>query len=388
MQLGALRRQLMALFVLLIAAQAIVLALMYSRIKHFAALHTELRQIDELRAELHSLRAAALDAETGQRGFVITGREEFLQPYRAAVLTFQPRRERLRLLLVRQPELRPRVETLLAQLLIAQADLAHLVALRRHDGFAAAQQKMLDGSQREAMDLLRTLTQELDEEELRAERERQRGSLLASVGLVNLALCGSLGGLLLLAGLGVFVLARLGALRAALGRPLVELSRDLRAAAKTAAQDASKLSEFAKATTDARAEGQAALDVITHMAKELSAMAMALTSSVRVVAEEPEASEPAAPLALIVTQAGRLAQSALSLELTAAEQCRVLNGSAAGLLQLEQSARSGEQAASRLRKLAKELLGLLQEPSGRLGKRLPATGPLDGSDFEIAPLRT
>lgn len=386
MQLGALRRQLMALFVLLIAAQAVVLALLYSRIKHFAATHTELRQIDELRAELHGLHAAALDAETGQRGFVITGREEFLQPYRAAVLTFQPRCERLRIL--RQPELALRVETLLAQLRIAQADLAHLVELRRHDGFAAAQQKMLDGAQRESMDLLRTLTRELDEEELRAGRERLRSSSLASAGLINLALGASFCGLLLLAGLGGFVLARLGALRVALGRPLVELSRDLRAAAKTAAQDAGKLAAFAQATTDAQAEGQAALDVITHMAKELSAMAMALTSSVRAVAEEPEVSAPAAPLELIVTQAGRLAQSALSLELTAAEQCRVLNGSAAALLQLEQSARSGEQAASRLRKLARGLLGLLQESPGRLGKRSPASGPLDGSDFEIAPLRT
>ncbi|HRI49012.1 MAG TPA: CHASE3 domain-containing protein [Pseudomonadota bacterium] len=376
----------MALFVLLIAAQAVVLALLYSRIKHFAATHTELRQIDELRAELHGLHAAALDAETGQRGFVITGREEFLQPYRAAVLTFQPRCERLRIL--RQPELALRVETLLAQLRIAQADLAHLVELRRHDGFAAAQQKMLDGAQRESMDLLRTLTRELDEEELRAGRERLRSSSLASAGLINLALGASFCGLLLLAGLGGFVLARLGALRVALGRPLVELSRDLRAAAKTAAQDAGKLAAFAQATTDAQAEGQAALDVITHMAKELSAMAMALTSSVRAVAEEPEVSAPAAPLELIVTQAGRLAQSALSLELTAAEQCRVLNGSAAALLQLEQSARSGEQAASRLRKLARGLLGLLQESPGRLGKRSPASGPLDGSDFEIAPLRT
>lgn len=388
MQLGALRRQLMALFVLLIAAQAVVLALLYSRIKHFAATHTELRQIDELRAELHDLRAAALDAETGQRGFVITGREEFLQPYRAAVLTFQPRRERLRILLARQPELAQRVETLLAQLRVAQADLAQLVELRRHDGFAAAQQKMLDGSQRESMDLLRTLTRELDEEELRAGRERLRSSSLASAGLINLALGASFCGLLLLAGLGGFVLARLGALRVALGRPLVELSRDLRAAAKTAAQDAGKLAAFAQVTTDAQAEGQAALDVITHMAKELSAMAMALTSSVRAVAEEPEVSAPAAPLELIVTQAGRLAQSALSLELTAAEQCRALNGSAAALLQLEQSARSGEQAASRLRKLARGLLGLLEESPGRLGKRSPASGPLDGSDFEIAPLRT
>ena len=150
MRPGSLRRQLTMLFVFLIGAQLVVVALLYSRIKHFAKQHTELLQIDELRTELYALRAAALDAETGQRGFVITGREEFLQPYRASVPSFQPRLARLRLLVA--PPQKTRVEALATQLALAQSDMARLVELRRLDGFEAAQQKMLDGTQREAMD--------------------------------------------------------------------------------------------------------------------------------------------------------------------------------------------------------------------------------------------
>ena len=138
-------------------------------------------------------------------------------------------------------------------------------------------------------------------------------------------------------------------------------------------------------TSTAHADASSPFDVADPTVGRLDP---ALLSAVQRATSAAASAPTAAPLLLIVTQAGRLAQSALSLELTAAEQCRVLNGSAAALLQLEQSARSGEQAASRLRKLARGLLGLLEESPGRRGKRSPASGPLDGSDFEIAPLRT
>ena len=38
-------------------------------------------------AELESTQLALSDAETGQRGFIITGREEYLAPYKLAVST-------------------------------------------------------------------------------------------------------------------------------------------------------------------------------------------------------------------------------------------------------------------------------------------------------------
>ena len=187
MRLGVLRRQLTLLFALLIAAQAIVLTLLYSRIRDFIALRTELRETEQLRTELHALRAAVVDAETGQRGFVITGQEEFLQPYRASNLTFQPRLERLRLLTAGKPELQRQVGALASLLSKVQVDMARLVDVRRHEGFQAAQQILTTGAQREQMDQLRELTRELDELAQRRGEAQDQSHLQASSALITLA---------------------------------------------------------------------------------------------------------------------------------------------------------------------------------------------------------
>lgn len=387
MQPGSLRRQLALSFVLLIVAQAVVLALLYSRIKHFAELHTELIQIDALRTEVHALHAAALDAETGQRGFVITGREEFLQPYRAAVLTFQGHIERMRVLVARQPSLQQQVAALSAQLLTAQAEMVRLVELRRHDGFAGAQQLLLNGTQRESMDLLRATSLEIDEQEQKQVKAAERSYLHASSVLINLAFFGFCGTLLATAGLGLFVLARLRALTAAVGNPLAAVNRDLRAAAKAAARDAANLAELAKTDADTKAEEQATLDVITRMAKDLSTVAMEITSSVRVVEEGREALG-AEQLEGIISLAGRIAQSALSLELTTAEQRRVFEASCTSGQGLERCVRSAEHTAVRVRKIAKDLVRLWQAIPGLGDKRAAEAAPLDGSESEIAPVRT
>src|SRR5262245_5450130 len=42
-------------------------------------------QISEGQVAIQRTLRLLIDAETGQRGFVITGREEYLEPYRAAV---------------------------------------------------------------------------------------------------------------------------------------------------------------------------------------------------------------------------------------------------------------------------------------------------------------
>src|SRR5215212_5946458 len=49
--------------------------------------------------ELHTTFSALQDVETGQRGFVITGEEEFLKPYQAAINSVPRRLASLRELL-------------------------------------------------------------------------------------------------------------------------------------------------------------------------------------------------------------------------------------------------------------------------------------------------
>lgn len=389
MRIGVFRRQVTLLFVLLIVAQAIVLILLYSRIRDFIALRTDLRETEQLRTELQGLRAAVTDAESGQRGFVITGQEELLQTYRASILTFQPRLERVRQLTANKPELQRQAVSLSSLVSAVRENLERLVEVRRHEGFAAAQGILSSGAQREQMDQLRDLTRELDELEQRRGRAQEQSHLHASSALITLAFLGLCGSMLLAMGLGLFILARLGAIGAPLGMRMVELARELRSAAKAAQRDAVALASLSQSNALTKAEGQATLEVVTRMAKDLSMLAMEITASVQVLTEEPDSAQKklnAAELDRVVTLAGRVAQSALSIELTTTEQRRLLDGASAFEMQLEQSVKSVEQTASRAKQTSKDLVELVQQLPGPESLVHSASATADGSHIEIAPI--
>lgn len=392
MRLGALRRQLSLLFGLLIAAQAIALMLLCVRIQDCIALRTELRESGLLRTELNGLRAAVIDAETGQRGFVITGQEEFLQPYRAALLTLKPRLERLRALTAQRVELQRQMIALASLLKVVQGDMVRLVDVRRREGFAEAQQILASGAQREGMDQLRQLTVELDELEQRRAEAQEQSHQRASSALMTLAFFGLCGGMLLTIGLGMFARVRLGSIGAPLGKRLVELARELRTAGKAALRSLAPLITLSQSNAKTKAEVQATLEITTRTAKDLSTMAMEVTRSVQLLTGAPRADQKeflAAEVERVVTLAVRIAQCALSIELTTHEQHRLLESAGAFEAQLEQSVKSVEQAAQRARQTSKELVALVQELPSAVSSAHPATASGDGtSNFEIFPIQT
>jgi diguanylate cyclase (GGDEF)-like protein len=96
------------------------------------------------------------DAETGQRGFIITGKEEFLQPYYAGTSMIPSV-----LLELKMENAHPRELGSLKNIEeVTNAKLASLsdtIALRRDSGFDKAAQVIAGGKGRSQMDLLRSL---------------------------------------------------------------------------------------------------------------------------------------------------------------------------------------------------------------------------------------
>ncbi|WP_374583381.1 diguanylate cyclase [Pseudoduganella sp.] len=138
------------------------------------------------------------DAETGQRGYVITGDEAYLTPYEGALGMLPSLREQLR----GRPRNAEEAESL-RQIELAidrkLAELGQTVNLRRQSGFEAAQAVVVQGKGKEQMDLLRSLVGE-QISEYRLLRDELREQLLANTrtasnisiaaGIANiLALC-------------------------------------------------------------------------------------------------------------------------------------------------------------------------------------------------------
>ena len=111
----------------------------------------------EMQATVHETLALIVDAETGQRGYLLTGREEYLAPYNSAVPKVDGALNRLRELLVQngtaaQRDALGRLNSLLGKKL---SELEAAIALYKKDGSQAAQALLDTGIGRRAMDEIR-----------------------------------------------------------------------------------------------------------------------------------------------------------------------------------------------------------------------------------------
>ncbi|HUC10152.1 MAG TPA: CHASE3 domain-containing protein [Stellaceae bacterium] len=92
----------------------------------------------EVIAAAHSVDQAAQDAERGQRGFLITGDDSYLQPYYAGVRQLPVKLQELRDLTRDSPAQQQRVDILNTQIDTKLPELKKAIDLRRSDGFDAA----------------------------------------------------------------------------------------------------------------------------------------------------------------------------------------------------------------------------------------------------------
>jgi PAS domain S-box-containing protein len=145
------------------------------------------------------------DAETGQRGFLLTGKEEYLTPYAGGVRQYGAASDRLRDLVADNPEQQQRVDTLRGLAASKTAELARTVELRRSQGLPAALAVLESGRGRLLMDSIRSVARRIRTTEStlltqRQDRARTLGRLvllIAGLGtLAGVSLTALQGGLL------------------------------------------------------------------------------------------------------------------------------------------------------------------------------------------------
>ena len=113
------------------------------------------RHTREVVQELSATLASLQDAETGQRGFLLTGAPRYRKPYDEAAVALPAHLSRLRVLAQRQPALLAQLPALDRVARDKMAELGLTVALRRRHGFRAAQRVVLQGRGEEDMEEIR-----------------------------------------------------------------------------------------------------------------------------------------------------------------------------------------------------------------------------------------
>src|SRR5216684_6709140 len=109
--------------------------------------------------------AQLVDAETGQRGYLLTGEESYLEPYRAAIKNIDQTIRDLKSLTSDNPNQQKRIQILEPLVEKKLAELQRTIGLRKSEGFAAANRAVLKGSGKQWMDQIRVIIAEMANEE-------------------------------------------------------------------------------------------------------------------------------------------------------------------------------------------------------------------------------
>ena len=120
---------------------------------------------NEVLGETEGLRSSLKDAETGQRGYLITGGDDYLAPYRAAVTAAPKALAQLRQLTSDNKHQQARLDELEPLVAGKFTELEETIDLRRDKGFVAARAVVLTNKGKTVMDSIRTRLGEMEDEE-------------------------------------------------------------------------------------------------------------------------------------------------------------------------------------------------------------------------------
>ncbi len=179
----------------------VALSLSYTR-----ALHDEAGRVDhtgKVIAGLENILSLAKDAETGQRGFVITGEPRYLEPYNAAVGAIDGEIDKVQQLTTDNPPQQARIPELRQNTAARLATLAKVITYRKTADYDVAQEYILLDQGKREMDALRRLVAEMVEHERGLLRDRAT-TYEQTYRHASLTAC--LSGLLALLSIGAFLL--------------------------------------------------------------------------------------------------------------------------------------------------------------------------------------
>ncbi len=139
----------------------------------------------EVQTELALTRSNLADTETGQRGFLLTGNDRYLEPYQEASAQIPRHIERLRALTQDNPAQQQRLSALEAGTKEKLDELRETIATRRSQGLDAALRTVTSDRGKRAMDKIRSVMTEMEDAErgLLAERTRLSGVMAQALML-------------------------------------------------------------------------------------------------------------------------------------------------------------------------------------------------------------
>ena len=158
-----------------------------------------------VRQEYSDMLSTLKDAETGQRGYIITGDDSYLTPYQSAAATVGSIFSDLRKLTSDNPNQQRRLDAISPLIDAKLAELKQTIDLRKSGGFDAAAKVVTAGTGKNFMDEIRVLIAAGDKEEADLLDRRAAEAQSSAQTAMGIILWGGLAGVLLVAVIGWFI---------------------------------------------------------------------------------------------------------------------------------------------------------------------------------------
>jgi methyl-accepting chemotaxis protein len=228
----------------------------------------------QVRGALGELLSLLKDAETGYRGYIITGNEAFLEPYNPAPAELEKALDNLRRLTSDNRIQQQRLDAIAPVITTKLAELKANVELRRTAGFEPAAKVVAAGAGKASMDQLRVMVAEMDREERELLDTRHALAERRAQVTTGITLGGTTIGIVLIVLIGLLMSHSLSKQIGASVQHVRTSSTELQAAATQQA-------------TGARQQATALNEITTTM-RELTASSRQIAESARHVAEIAE----------------------------------------------------------------------------------------------------
>lgn len=157
--------------------------------------------------KLGTLLSQLTDAETGQRGYLLTGELRYLKPYNNAIASIDKNLDELQKLTANNPDQQQHMTQLSPLITFKLAELQETITLRQSQGYEAALRVVKTDRGKQAMEEIRAIVKVMEDEELqllkqRSDEQQVQRTLLTILGSLIGVL--SLGGAILLLNRNVF----------------------------------------------------------------------------------------------------------------------------------------------------------------------------------------
>jgi methyl-accepting chemotaxis protein len=234
----------------------------------------------QVRIAFTDLLSALKDAETGQRGYLLTGDDSYLAPYNDALTSIQSRESDLHRLTGDNPGQQRRLTTLSQAIDQKIAELKQTIELRRSQGLDAALKIVLNNTGKAYMDQARNIVGAADLEERELLRQRGEDARASAEATQAIILWGGLLGTLGVAVVG-FLITR-------------SLSNQIGSAVSQVRSSSAELQAAANQQASSSKEQATAMAEISTTISELLATSRQIAESAQRVAQNAEETANAA----------------------------------------------------------------------------------------------